>query len=300
MKALIIGGSGFVGSNLARFLVDRGFDVSILARNPDKGLPVPSSVSKIAADSMKTGPWQAEITNFEVIINLAGVTVFHRWDESYKSLLRDSRILTTRNVVDSIPSNHTKKITLINASGAGFYGLTQDQKLDETASSGSDYLAKLAFDWEDAAKKAEEKGVRVVRIRIGIVLGQDGGALHQMTLPFKFFIGGKIGDGKQWISWIHINDICRATHFVIEKSEINGPINFTAPNPVRNVELSKAISKIMKRPALVSAPSFMIRMILGEFSAYVLKGQRVIPKALLDNGFTFDFPTIEQALENLL
>lgn len=300
MKVFITGGSGFVGSNLTRFLVDRGFAVTIMARNPDKGPVLPASVKKIAADSTKPGDWQNEIGNFDVLINLAGISVFHRWDDSYKKMLRDSRVLTTRNLVHAIPTGLSKPMTLISASGAGYYGLRQDEELDETSPEGDDFLAKLAYDWEEEAIKAETKGVRVARIRIGIVLGHDGGALHQMTLPFRFFVGGQIGDGKQWISWVHINDICRATHFLIEKKQIKGPVNFTAPKPVRNVELSRTIARIMRRPAFVPAPAFIIKAALGEFSSYVLNGQRVIPKTLLENGFKFSFPNIDDALENLL
>lgn len=300
MKIFITGGSGFVGSNLTRFLVDRGFQVTILARNPHKGPQLPANVRKIAADSMKPGAWQSEIPGHDVLVNLAGVTVFHRWDDKYKKLLWDSRILTTRNLVDAIPENRAHQIALVSASGAGYYGLTDDQESDETSPSGSDYLAQLASAWEDEAIRAESKGARVTRIRIGIVLGNDGGALHQMTLPFRFFVGGQIGNGQQWISWIHINDLCRAIHFLIEKTQISGPINFTAPQPVRNSQMSKEISRILRRPAFVPAPSFMIKAALGEFSAYVLNGQKVIPKALLENGFHFNFPTVDKALEDLL
>lgn len=289
-----------MGSNLARFLVDRGYEVTIMARNPHKGLQLPASVRKIAADAMKPGSWQSEIPAHNILINLAGVTVFHRWDEAYKKLLLDSRILTTRNLVDAIPEGLSHPVMLLSASGAGYYGLTQDQELDETAPAGSDFLALLAKAWEDEAIRAESKGARVTRLRIGIVLGHDGGALHQMTLPFRFFVGGQIGDGKQWISWVHIKDLCNGIHFLIERNQIIGPVNFTAPTPVRNSQLSKTISKILRRPAFVPAPSFMIKAALGEFSAYVLNGQRVIPKALLDKGFHFNFATIDKALEDLL
>lgn len=300
MKVFITGGSGFLGTNLTKFLVDRGFEVTIMARNPEKGPRLPLNVRKIAADSMKPGSWQDEVASHDVLINLAGVSVFHRWDESYKKLLRDSRILTTRNLVDAVPSGADKKVTLISASGAGYYGFGQDEKFDESASPGSDYLARLAYDWENEALKADTKGTRVARIRIGIILGRDGGALHQMTLPFRFFVGGQIGDGKQWISWIHIDDICRAILFVIENETISGPVNLTAPSPARNSELSKAISQILRRPAFVPAPAFMMKVALGEFSSYVLNGQRVIPKVLLEKGFKFDHPTIRSALEDLL
>jgi uncharacterized protein len=159
---------------------------------------------------------------------------------------------------------------------------------------------RLARDWESEAIKAEKKGVRVVRARIGIVLGNDGGALTQMALPFRFFLGGPVGNGNQWISWIHVHDICKAALFVIENNGLSGPMNFTAPEPVRNRDLAKAIGKVLRRPSIIPAPAFMIKLALGEFAAYVLQGQRVIPKRLLSNGFKFEFPTVEQALKDLL
>ncbi len=300
MKVFIAGGSGFVGSHMTRFLVDNGIDVTIMARNPNRGPRLPERVSVVAADATKPGEWQDTVGQHDLIINLAGVSVFHRWDEDYKGLLKDSRVLTTRNVVDAIPSDAAGRITLLNASGAGYYGLTKDEELDETWPPGSDFLAQLAQGWEEEAIKAERKGARVVRARIGIVLGHDGGALSQMVLPFRFFAGGPVGDGQQWISWIHIEDICRAALFVIENKYISGPLNFTAPVPVRNADLAKAIGRILKRPSFIPAPSFMIKLMLGEFGEYVLKGQRVVPRALLHAGFTFKFSTIEEALHDLL
>lgn len=300
MKVFIVGGSGFVGSHMSRFLVKRGADVTVMARNPKQGPDLPDKVNVVAADATKPGEWQNSVGQHDVIINLAGVSVFHRWDENYKRLLKDSRVLTTRNVVDAIPSDARGRITLLNASGAGYYGLTRDEELDETCPPGSDFLGQLAQAWEEEAIKAETKGVRVIRARIGIVLGHDGGALSQMVLPFRLFAGGPVGDGNQWISWIHIQDICRAALFTLENKDIHGPLNFTAPVPVRNADLAKVIGRILKRPSFFPAPSFMIKLVLGEFGEYVLKGQRVVPKALLDAGFTFRFGTIEAALEDLL
>lgn len=300
MKTLIVGGSGFVGSHLTPFLIEKGFDVTIMARRPDRGSRFPSEVKTLAADATQPGSWQEQVRDFDVLINLAGVSVFKRWDEAYKKLLRDTRILTTRNLVDAIPANPEGKITLINTSGAGYYGFTGDEELSENAPPGSDFLSNLARDWEAEAYKAEKKGVRVVTTRFGIILGKGGGALAQMTLPFKFFAGGPLGHGKQWVPWMHIEDLCRAELFLIENDNIRGPVNFSSPTPVRNVDLGKAIGKALNRPAFMPAPSFMIKLVLGEFGSVILEGQRAVPKALLDNGFSFQYPTIDEALKDLL
>jgi uncharacterized protein len=300
MKTLIVGGSGFVGSHLTPFLVEKGFNVTIMARRPERGPGLPSEVKTLAADATEPGAWQGEVQNFDLLINLAGVSVFKRWDEAYKKLLRDTRILTTRHLVEAIPTDPERKIILINTSGAGIYGPTGDEELSESAPPGSDFLSHLARDWEAEAYKAEGKGVRVLTTRFGIILGKGGGALTQMTLPFKFFAGGPIGSGRQWVPWMHVQDLCRAELFLIEHENIRGPVNFSAPVPVRNVHLGKAIGKALGRPSFMPAPSFMIKLVLGEFGSVILEGQRAIPKALLDNGFRFDFPTIEEALKDLL
>jgi uncharacterized protein (TIGR01777 family) len=300
MKTLMIGGSGFVGSHLTPFLAEKGFDITIMARRPERGQGLPSEVKTLAADATKPGAWQEEVKNFDLLINLAGVSVFKRWDDAYKKLLRDTRILTTRNLVEAIPANTGRKITLINTSGAGIYGPTGDEELSEDTPPGTDFLSHLARDWEAEAYKAEAKGVRVLTTRFGIILGKGGGALTQMTLPFKFFAGGPIGSGRQWVPWMHVKDLCRAELFLIEHESIRGPVNFSAPEPVRNVDLGRAIGKALGRPSFMPAPSFMIKLVLGEFGSVILEGQRAIPKVLLENGFLFDFPTVDEALKDLL
>jgi uncharacterized protein (TIGR01777 family) len=300
MNVFITGGSGFVGSNLTRFLVDKGFDVTIMARHPKRGRGIPTKVNLLAADSTKPGDWQKEVAGHDVLINLAGVSVFKKWDDSYKKLLRDSRLLTTRNLVDAIPDGAGKTMTLVSASGAGYYGPTKDEELTEASPPGSDFLANLARDWEAEAMKAREKGVRVVTTRFGIVLGKGGGALSQMILPFRFFAGGPMGDGQQWVSWIHIEDLCRAELFIIQNTGLSGPMNFTAPVPVRNSDLAKAIGKTLKRPSFMPAPAFMLKLALGEFGSVLLEGQRAVPKVLEEQGFKFNFPRIDKALEDLL
>jgi hypothetical protein len=300
MKVMIVGATGFVGANLTRLLVEGGHEVTMMARGVKPDMARSPRAGIMAADGMKPGAWQEKVPEHDAVINLAGVSVFARWNEAYKNLIRESRILTTRNVVDALPGASGNDISLINASGAGIYGDRGDERLDEDSSLGSDFLAGLAKDWEDEALRAKEKGVRVVRARIGIVLGRAGGALPQMTLPFKFFAGGPVGSGEHWVPWIHIEDLCRAFLFLMESREASGPFNFTAPEPVKNRDLSRAIGGALGRPSFLPAPAFMLKLVLGEFGSVVLESQRAIPKALLELGFKFRFPEINGALQDLL
>jgi uncharacterized protein (TIGR01777 family) len=259
---------------------------------------LPTDFAHVVGDPTQPGKWQESVSGHNVVVNLAGATIFRKWDEQYKSLLRSSRILTTRNVVEAIPAE--TGVTLFSTSAVGYYGFTDDQELDETAPAGNDFLARLAWSWEDEALQARHKGVRVVTTRFGVVLGRGGGALGQMTLPFRFFVGGPIGDGRQWFSWIHLHDLCRAYTFLLDHPRIEGPVNFTAPLPVRNKELASAIGKALGRPSFMPAPGFMISLVLGEFGEVIVKGQRVIPRVLASSDFSFRFPDIEGALRDLL
>lgn len=298
MKAFLTGGNGFVGTNLIRHLINGGHDATVLLRDEKKGRHLPPQVSFVVGESTKPGAWQEAVAGHDLLVNLAGASIFKRWDETYKQLLLDSRILTTRNLVEAIPDGSTT--TLLSTSAVGYYGFHGDEELDETSPGGNDFLARLAQDWEAEALKAEAKGVRVVITRFGVVLGRDGGALAQMTLPFRFFVGGPLGDGRQWFSWIHVDDLCRAALLAASNNGIRGPVNFTAPGPVTNRELSDYIGKVLGRPSFLPAPGFIIKLMMGEFGDVILKGQRVIPKVLLDNEFSFRFPTMERALKDLL
>ncbi|MBI5250464.1 MAG: TIGR01777 family protein [Desulfomonile tiedjei] len=301
MKIFITGANGFVGSNLIRFFLKGGHQITALVRSTAK-MPsgFPQGVTPVTGDPTKSGSWQDSVSGHDVLINLAGASIFQRWDEKYKQLLRDSRILTTRNLVAAIPADTASSVTLLSTSAVGYYGPTEDQELGEDSPPGDNFLARLAIDWEAEALRAVEKGARVVITRFGVVLGRGGGALQQMTLPFRLFVGGPLGSGLQWFSWIHLDDLCRAAQFVIENRKIHGPINFTAPQPIRNKELARAIGNILGRPYFVPAPGFMIKLIMGEFGSVLLEGQRVVPRLLESNGFRFDYPTIQEALGNLL
>jgi hypothetical protein len=260
----------------------------------------PPGISYLEGDPTKKGSWQEAIKNHDAVINLAGASIFAKWTEEYKKVLRESRISTTRNIVEGIPSDLSKKITLFSTSAVGYYGFCGDEELNEESPHGEDFLAQMAVEWEGEALRAKGKGARVVITRFGIVLGEKGGALSQMIPLFKKFIGGPIGSGRQWFSWVHIKDLSEAFVFLMKHPEISGPVNVCAPNPVRNRDLAKALGKVLHRPSFMPAPGFMIKLVLGEFGSVILEGQRVIPKRLIGNGFAFQYPEIEKALQGIV
>ena len=298
MRVLITGGSGFVGRALCDHLVHNGHQVTVLTRGKDSPAASDRPISFVHGDPTQAGPWQDHAHSHDVLINLAGASIFGRWNEKKKKHIHESRILTTRNLVDAIPGVSSQ--TLISASAVGYYGFHKDEQLDETSEPGDDFLARVAKDWEAEARKASEKGTRVAIARFGIVLGKGGGALEQMVTPFKLFAGGPLGDGKQWLSWIHLLDLVNAVRHLMDRGNLDGPFNFTAPGPATNRDFSRTLGRVLGRPSWLPAPGFMVKTVLGEFGSVILKGQRVSPKRLLDSGFMFQFPTIEEALRDLL
>jgi uncharacterized protein len=299
MKILVTGGTGFVGTQLTARLIQDGNEVTILTRSLKGTEHTSPGISYVQGDPTRKGPWQESIKDHDAIINLAGASIFNKWTEEYKRLMIESRRSTTRNIVDGIPSPSDRKITLFSTSAVGYYGFHGDEDLTEESPPGEDFLARLAVEWEGEALKAKDKGSRVVITRFGIVLGEKGGALGQMIPLFKKFIGGPIGSGRQWFSWIHINDLAEAFVFLMNHPEISGPVNLCSPNPVRNKDLAKALGKALHRPSFMPAPAFMIKWVLGEFGSVILEGQRVIPRKLLNCGFTFHYPDIDKALQRL-
>jgi uncharacterized protein (TIGR01777 family) len=299
MKVFMTGGTGFVGTYLSRELVRQGHEVSILTRRARQPTPPAPGIGYITGDPTQEGPWMGAVPEYDWVINLAGASIFERWTKGYKQEIYDSRIRTTRNLVIALAAGDRRQL-LCSTSAVGYYGPRGDEVLTEDSKQDSYFLAKLAEDWEAEALKAQELGIRVVITRFGIVLGRGGGALGQMAPMFRRFLGGPLGSGQQWFSWIHQADQVRAFNFVQEHPEIHGPVNFTAPEPVRNYELTKALGRVLHRPTLLPAPEFMMRLALGEFADALLTGQRVIPKKLLDAGFRFNFPTIAEALKDLL
>jgi len=298
MKIFITGGSGFIGKRLSAFLLGKGHNVTAIGRRPLEDFLENDHFTYLKSDTSQSGKWQESLQEMDAVINLAGQTIFKRWSKRYKQIIYDSRILTTRHIVEALSAGgHT---TLCSASAAGYYGDRADDILTEIEPPGSDFLAHVTADWETEALLAEEKGTRVVTARFGIVLGKGGGALSKMIPAFKSFAGGPVGSGTQWFPWIHIDDLAAAVLFVIENSQVKGSVNFCAPHPVRNRELSNTLGKILNRPALVPVPAFILRIALGELGTALLASQRVVPERLTQSGFAFKHPEIEKAISAIV
>ena len=298
MKVFITGGSGFVGTDLSLYLLGRGHSVIAVGRSPIHRLSGKENYQYISAETTEQGDWQEALKNVDAVVNLAGFNIFRYWTDHAKTQIYDSRILTTRNLVKAMPAD--KGVTLCSTSAAGYYGNRGDEILKEDATQGGDFLAKVCIEWEKEALLAKTKGIRVVTMRFGVVLGKGGGAMKKMIQPFKFFVGGPMGNGKHWFSWIHIDDLVSAILFILEKPETKGPVNFCAPQPVKNKDFAKALGKAIKRPSFMSAPSFMIRLIMGELGASLLNSQRLSPGKLTKYGFKFQHPDISSALSEIL
>jgi len=254
-------------------------------------------VTVLEGDSAASGNWQERVGKHDVIINLAGVSIFQRWSGGVKKEIYDSRMLSTRNIVGALKNSSKKRVQLFSASGVGYYGYHEDEILNESSPPGDGFLARVALDWKLEALKAQAPGTRVVLCRFGIVLGRGGGALKRTVPLFKCFLGGRWGKGNQWFSWIHERDLIDGFLFLLVHEKIQGPVNFTAPNPVRNIEMANALREAMrKRTIIPSIPDFLIR---GLFSAVFLKGQRVLPQRLLENGYAFKFPKLKDGLNSL-
>jgi uncharacterized protein (TIGR01777 family) len=278
-------------------LLDRGDAVTALGTRDRAEIDHPN-FTYIRADTTQPGRWQEAVSEADLLFNLAGQTISHRWTKNYKQAMVDSRILTTRHLVSALPASSSS--VLISASAIGYYGDGRDVLITEEAPNGDDFLARLSKDWEAEARIAMEKGVRVVIPRLGIVLGKDGGALNSMLPAFRAFVGGPIGSGLQWFSWIHLDDLIAALLFVAQQSHLQGPVNLCAPHPVRNAELAKVLGSVLGRPAGMPVPATVLKLTLGEFAKALLAGQRVVPRILVDAGFEFHYPELRSALTQIL
>jgi len=296
MRVFLTGGTGFIGTQLVRALLGRGDECVVLSRSERDPWNL-GSVRFVSGDPTAPGSWYADLATCDAVVNLAGARIVdpaHRWTPARKSLLRDSRIETTRCVVEAIAAAGERPKVLVSGSAIGYYGPRGDDAVDESAPAGSDFLATLAAEWEAAAVEAQP-AVRVVLLRTGLALGRGGGVLDALTPLFKLGLGGPWGDGTQWWSWIHVADQVRLILHLID-GDTTGPVNATAPNPVTVNDFAKALGAALHRPALARAPAFALRMMLGEAADALLDLQRVLPKRALESGFAFAYPDLASAL----
>ena len=292
MKIVIPGGTGQVGTLLARAFHRDGHKVIVLGRSP---IQAPWGV--IRWDPERIGDWAREIDGADAVINLAGESLAQRWSNRAKQRIRESRVKGTTTIARAIASLDPKPRALLSGSAIGIYGLRGDETLDEASTLGNDFLASVAKDWEAATQPAADAGIRVVKLRSGLVISPDGGALEKLLPPFRLGVGGRLGNGKQWMSWIALTDYVDAVTFLLDTASIAGPVNLVAPNPVTNEEFTRVLARVLRRPAFFHVPRAVLTLAMGEMAeATVLASQRVRPRRLLEAGFNFSLPTLEAAL----
>ena len=295
MNILITGGTGFIGSFLCKRLLENKHDIVILSRNPEA---VKSPIKGIS--NLK----QLEIDeSFDIIINLAGEPIAgKKWTDKQKDIILSSRIDTTNNIIEYLKVVKWKPKLLISGSAIGYYGLSKDTKnIDEQGSVDDSFSSHLCQQWETVALEAKLLGVRTCLLRTGIVIGKSGGALSKMLLPFKMGLGGKIGDGKQWMSWIHLKDLVNIILFCIENEQCSGAINGTSPNSITNIEFTKTLGKVLNRPTIFPIPSVVIKLLMGQMGQeLLLSGKQVLPVAILKAGYKFQYEKLEDALSDVL
>jgi uncharacterized protein (TIGR01777 family) len=297
MKVVIAGGSGFLGGPIVQRLLARGDDVAVLTRNPAHV----RAGRALQWDARSQGAWSGEAASADVVINLAGENIGEgRWTEERKKRMVSSRLDATGAIVEALRREPARERTLISASAVGFYGNRRDEVLDESSPRGAGFLAELVERWEAAARQAQSLA-RLVILRFGVVLAPDGGALKKMMLPFKLGVGGPVGDGRQWMSWLERADAVRIVEWAIDQPAANGTYNATSPQPVSNREFARALGRALHRPAVMPAPAFALRLAFGEMAEEVLlAGQRVVPVRASAEGFAFERPSIDAALAALL
>jgi uncharacterized protein len=300
MKVAIAGATGFVGSRLVERLHTQGMSVVVLSRNAAYAEKVFPKTAFANVEIVNRESWQSAINSCDGVVNLAGEPIAEgRWTPERKQQILNSRQQTTQTIVQAIASSNPKPQVLVNASAIGYYGTSETATFDENSPAGQDFLAEVCQTWEGEAKKVTYAEVRLVILRLGIVLG-NGGAMSKMITPFKLFAGGPIGSGKQWFSWIHIDDVVGLIIQALAKPEMNGVYNATAPEPVRMAEFCQAMGKVMNRPSWLPVPSFALEALLGDGAIVVLEGQQVLPSRVVTSGFNFKYAKLQSALVEIL
>ena len=299
---IITGATGFIGRALCRRLIRSGYDIAVLTRDRNKAKSVCGDQAVVVQwDGRTSAGWLELASRAEAVVNLAGENIgAGRWTEERKARIQGSRAAAGAAVIDGLRLASPRPKTLIQASAVGFYGPRGDEGVDEASSGGEGFLAETVRIWEESTKEAETLGVRRVVIRSGLVLDTGGGVLPRFVLPFKFFVGGKLGSGEQWISWIHRDDEVEAIRCLLRRTDLSGVFNLVAPEPVRMKEFVRALGRAMKRPSLFSVPAFALKWIFGQMAEEtILSGQRVLPKALLREDFGFLYPDLKPALRQI-
>lgn len=297
-RLLITGGSGFVGSRLVPVLSAQGYDVTVLTRHPEKT----ALHFNHAVFTIKQLDRLNDTDIFDVVINLAGQGIADkRWTQGIKKQLHDSRIITTQKLISYLQAAEKKPECLISSSAIGYYGNQENKLINEQAPCDNSFSSKLCLDWEHEAQQAEVLGIRTCYLRTGIVLGKKGGALSKMLPAFKLGLGGPMGNGRQWMSWIHMNDLIGIILYVLNNKGIKGAINATALNPVTNKVFSSTLASVLKRPAFMPMPAFVLKLMLGEMAQeLLLSGQRVMPEKILEAGYDFQYAELENALSEVV
>ncbi|GAB4383304.1 MAG: TIGR01777 family oxidoreductase [Elainellaceae cyanobacterium] len=305
MKIAVTGATGFVGSRLVQRLQEEGHQVLVLTRNAERAkriFPAAtfSQVEIVEYSPLQSGDWQQKIAGCNGVVNLAGAPIAEeRWTPERKQEILESREIGTRKIVEAIAKAEPKPSVLVNSSAVGYYGSSETQTFDESSASGDDFLAQVCQAWETEAHKVKETGTRLVILRTGIVLGA-GGALAKLVLPFRLFAGGPIGNGQQWFSWIHRDDLVNLILAALTHPEMEGVFNATAPNPVRMTELCQALGEVMHRPSWLPVPGFALELMLGDAAQVVLQGQKVLPKRTQASQFQYQYSTVKPALEDVI
>ncbi len=298
MNIVIAGGTGMIGRALTVLLVNEGYSVTVLTRSKSSN-PHQSGLKYVNWGDDNDN-WFHAVDGADGIVNLAGENIGSgRWTNDKKNKILESRVTAGKLLTEAVIKANIKPKIFIQSSAIGIYGTSSHNVFTEKSSTGSDYLSGVAKIWEDSSKPVEDMGIKRAVIRTGVVLDPKEGALARMLLPFRLFVGGPIGSGRQWLSWIHLQDEVAAIKFLIEK-QLSGVFNLTSPNPVQNAEMGRQIARVLNRPYWMPVPGFALKSILGEMSVLVLEGQKVLPESLLTAGFTFKYPDLPDALKNIL
>lgn len=298
---LVTGATGFIGRRLSAVVKARGYELAVLSRDPQRARTQLPQAKLIDDWSPQRGLHPVSmIEQAQAVVHLAGESVAGRWSEAQKRAIRDSRVQGTLNLVAAIAQAKTRPHVLVSASAVGYYGDRGDETLTEESAPGSDFLAGVCQAWEMEAQRAAEYGVRVACIRIGLVLERSGGALQRMLPPFQLGLGGPLGSGRQWMPWVHRDDVVGLMLHALENETLSGPINATAPEPIRNSEFTKTLGQILNRPTFFAVPAFALELLLGEFANVLLASQRVLPARAQAAGYAFQYATLEPALRACL